>query len=90
MTLDQFTATGEDGKTKRLTEMPVHAAGLRENLDDKENILHMVPVRWIKTVPEDQAIRETGFFGNQNSVCKPRTKRWTHTVERLKKRFGVE
>jgi len=38
-------------------------------------------------LPEAQAINETGFFGNQNSVCKPATPKWRHTVERLKKHF---
>lgn len=27
------------------------------------------------------------MFGNQNTVCKPRTPRWRTTVERLKQRF---
>jgi len=35
-------------------------------------------------------IHETGFFGNQNSVCRPRAKKWDYTVERLKKRWGIK
>ncbi len=50
---------------------------------------YMVPVRWIKTVPIEQAVKETGFFGNQNSVARPRDAKWTFTVERLKQRFGI-
>ena len=38
---------------------------------------------------ESEAIKEKGFFGNQNSAAKPRAKRWLHTVERLKKRFEI-
>jgi hypothetical protein len=30
------------------------------------------------------AIHERGFFGNQNSVTRPRSPKWVHTVERLK------
>ena len=47
-------------------------------------------VDWIDTVPLKDAIKEKGFFGNQNTVAKPRAKKWRHTVERLKKRFDVQ
>jgi len=45
--------------------------------------------RWLKKVPLAEAVREKGFFGNQNSAAKPRAKSWPHTVERLKQRFGI-
>jgi hypothetical protein len=48
-----------------------------------------VPVRWICTVDENQAIRENGLFGNQNSVAKPTAESWPRTVDRLKQAFGV-
>ncbi|MGN6544273.1 MAG: endonuclease NucS domain-containing protein [Aureliella sp.] len=51
---------------------------------------HFVKVNWIKTVPLDAAIKEKGFFGNQNSVAKPKAKKWIHTIERLKKRFSID
>ena len=51
--------------------------------------VHLVRVDWLKTVPVAEAVREKGFFGNQNSAAKPRAKRWIHTVERLKTRFGI-
>ena len=38
-----------------------------------------------KTVPEEKAVKELGLFGNQNSVCKPRNKKWEFTIEQLKK-----
>ena len=50
---------------------------------------YYVKVDWIKTVPLDNAIKEKGFFGNQNSVAKPKAKKWIHTIERLKKRFEI-
>ena len=43
----------------------------------------------MKTVAENQAIKEKGFFGNQNTVARPIAEKWKHTVERLKARFGV-
>ena len=47
-------------------------------------------VNWIKTVPLNEAIKEKGFFGNQNSVAAPKAPKWDHTVQRLKQRFGIE
>ena len=43
-----------------------------------------------RQVPESQAVKEIGFFGNQNSVCRPRDQKWVYTVERLKKVWGIE
>lgn len=46
-----------------------------------------VRVEWLDTVPESKAFDEVGFFGNQNTVCQPRTPKWRSTVERLKTYF---
>ena len=61
----------------------------REFLDDPERCEWFVPVEWLKAVPIDQAVQEIGFFGNQNTVCKPTTPKWRSTVERLKDKFAV-
>lgn len=58
--------------------------------DDPANAEYVVLVDWVKTVPEAQAVKEIGFFGNQNSVCRPRDQRWVYTVERLKKVWGID
>ena len=57
--------------------------------DNPEKAEHLVRVEWIKTVPMESAIKEKGLFGNQNTVARPTAAKWDHTVERLKKRFGV-
>lgn len=62
---------------------------LREFIEDIEKCEYFVPVEWIHTVPSNSAVREVGFFGNQNSVCKPTAAKWRSTVERLKEVFGV-
>jgi hypothetical protein len=49
----------------------------------------LVRVNWLKTVSLANAVRERGFFGNQNCVVAPRDPRWPFTIERLKQRFGV-
>lgn len=50
---------------------------------------YFVPVDWIYKVPESQAVNEVGLFGNQNSVARPRTPKWEHTVNRLRKIWGI-
>ncbi len=61
----------------------------RQFLDDPDRCEYFVPVRWIKAVPLKQAVNEIGLFGNQNTVCKPRTPKWRTTVERLRQAFGI-
>ena len=61
----------------------------RELVGDPERCEWFVPVEWLHTVPLEKAVQEIGFFGNQNSVCKPTTPKWRSTVERLKERFGI-
>ncbi|MGS2745054.1 endonuclease NucS domain-containing protein [Halomonas sp. LS-001] len=52
--------------------------------NDDETAEYLVPVRWLHTVSREAAFSEVGLFGNQNTVCKPTTPKWSHTVERLK------
>ena len=47
-------------------------------------------MKWLQTVPLDQAVQEIGLFGNQNTVCKPTTPKWRQTVERLKQVLHAE
>ena len=58
--------------------------------DDPENAEYVVKVQWVKTVSVNKAVKEIGFFGNQNSVCRPTAEKWNFTVERLKKCWGVD
>ncbi|MCC5968262.1 MAG: nuclease [Natronohydrobacter sp.] len=61
----------------------------REFPDDPEQSEYFVPVEWLHTVPESQAVQEVGMFGNQNTVCKPVTPKWRTTVDQLKAKFRV-
>lgn len=61
----------------------------REFADDPEQSEYFVPVEWLHTVPESQAVQEVGMFGNQNTVCKPVTPKWRTTVDQLKAKFRV-
>lgn len=57
---------------------------------EPDRMEYFVPVRWLKTVDERDAIRETGLFGNQNSAAKPTAPGWISTVNYLKDRFGLD
>ncbi|HET9956060.1 MAG TPA: endonuclease NucS domain-containing protein [Polyangiaceae bacterium] len=56
--------------------------------DDPELCEYFVPVEWVQTTSLDDAVKEIGLFGNQNTVCKPTTPKWRSTVERLKQHFA--
>lgn len=58
--------------------------------EDPEKAEFVVPVKWIKTVPVREAIKEAGFFGNQNTVCRPTTEKWNFTVNRLKQFWNIK
>lgn len=54
--------------------------------DDAE---YFVPVNWLYKVQAANAVNEVGLFGNQNSVARPRTPKWEHTVTRLKELWAI-
>ena len=50
---------------------------------------YFVGVKWTKAVELHEAVKELGFFGNQNTVARPRAPSWNFTVERLKTAWQV-
>jgi hypothetical protein len=60
---------------------------LEKYIDDPERMEYFVRIDWLDSVPESKAFNEVGLFGNQNTVCQPKTPKWRHTVERLKTVF---
>lgn len=88
--VDEFTVLGDGGTPTPIVEVSRVAAALRRAADDPETADYLVGVDWAKTVDPKQAIHEKGFFGNQNSVARPRAAKWDHTVERLKARLDVQ
>ena len=77
------TPDGDKSALEVLDEASYH----REFADDPERTEYFVPVEWLQTVPLNEAVQGTGMFGNQNTLCKPTTPKWRHTVDRLKVRF---
>ncbi len=61
----------------------------RQHIDDEEKSEFFVPVEWTSTKPIDKSVSEVEFFGNQNTVARPKTHKWNHTIERLTQKFGV-
>lgn len=88
--VDEFTVPDPSGKKIPIVDVSPAAASLRRTSEDPEKTDYLVRVKWLKTVDPKQAVHEKGFFGNQNSVARPRSPKWVHTVERLKTRFGVQ
>lgn len=76
-----------DGEDKLAFDVLQHGDQYRTAADDADLAEYFVRVQWLDTRDADQAINEVGLFGNQNTVCKPTTPKWRHTVERLKAQF---
>jgi hypothetical protein len=87
--VDEFWAMDSVGNKQPIVMLSEKARGMRKAADNPETAEYLVRVKWLKTVPIREAIHEKGFFGNQNTVAKPKTPKWNHTVERLKKRFSI-
>jgi hypothetical protein len=78
-----------NGNMQNIYELSDKANYYKQFVDDADNAEYIVEVEWIKKVGIAEAVKEVGFFGNQNTVCKPTTQKWNHTVERLKKRWSI-
>jgi len=87
---NEFKVADKSGKSVLISMLPLRVPKILNTDGPKEEWEYLVGVKWVKTVSLEEAIKEKGFFGNQNTVAKPRAKKWVHTVERLKKRLGIE
>ena len=76
-----------DGHERRALDVLTSASYHREFSEDLERMEYFVPVEWQQTVPLEDAVSEIGLFGNQNTVCAPKTPKWRHTIERLQRAF---
>jgi hypothetical protein len=86
---EQYRFSTESGE-KTLLEVPLVESYSNLNADAADDEAeYLVPVRWLHTVDRDKAFSEVGLFGNQNTVCKPTTPKWRHTVNRLRSVWRV-
>ncbi len=51
------------------------------------SVLQEAQPAWLDTVTLEKAIQGKGFFGNQNTVCRPKSSSWPLTIEHLKVKF---
>nr|WP_247681827.1 endonuclease NucS domain-containing protein [Paenibacillus sp. Marseille-P2973] len=79
-----------DGEKKSIYKLSKNAKYHEEYLEDGINAEYIVKVNWLKAMTENNAASEIGFFGNQNTVCKPRASKWVHTVNRLKEIWQIK
>ncbi|MDC1213876.1 endonuclease NucS [Rhodospirillales bacterium] len=80
----------KDGREVPVLEAAVRGTYHSEFIDDEDKAEYFVPVKWLHTVPLDDAISEVGLFGNQNTVCQPKAPKWRHTTERLMQLFPID
>jgi len=85
--ITEFTLPDSTGGQMPITQVVKSLPDSEKPVDELE---YYVRVEWNRTVPLDEAVKEKGFFGNQNSAARPKARKWTHTVERLKKRWAIE
>jgi hypothetical protein len=86
---NEFSVQLPEGQVPYL-EVGKISDAVRRHAVDPESMELFVPIQWLATVDESKAVREPGFFGNQNSVAKPTADSWLVTVARLKAVFSIE
>jgi hypothetical protein len=87
--LGEFKVKDVSGRDVSVAEADTEAPLLDDPSRAEEEHEQFVRVAWDHAVPLNEAVWEKGFFANQNTVAKPRAKRWAHTVERLRARFRL-
>lgn len=89
--VDAFLVPLPDGRNVSILDPDVtlNAPNMANHVDDEDLAEYLVRVKWMHFVPSTKAVKELGFFGNQNTVCRPTDPKWDHTVERLKQVWGI-
>ena len=76
-----------NARTIPLKQVPdLKATAMWVYADDEQMAEYAVPVKWLAQVPREQAYWENGFFANQNTVCKLRSR---FTRDRVLQHFGL-
>lgn len=87
--VEEFMVSDDSGNQTPIVNLPLKIAKTTKASESPDKAEYLVRVKWLKTVPLSEAIRERGFFGNQNTVARPTAPKWSHTIERLKARFAI-
>ena len=83
----RFRVRVRDGRELPILEAPTGGDYRRQWADNSERCEYFVPIRWLDAVTLEKAIQGKGFFGNQNTVCRPKSSLWSLTIEHLKVKF---
>ncbi len=86
VSVKEFAVT-VDGKETPILEAPLKAPNLEGHARNPEKYEYFVRVKWLETVPVEEAHWVKGLFANQNTVCRLRNR---FTLDHLRKHFGVE
>ncbi len=76
-----------NGSEVPVLDAPLKAPDLKEHAQDPEKYEYFVPVKWLKTLPKEQAYWEKGLFAIQHTACRLRNQ---FTLERLAHHFDLE
>jgi hypothetical protein len=82
-----FKVKASDGRLIPVLDAQLRGSYGRHLADNPDRCEYFVSMQWLQTVPLERAVHEPGFFGNQNTVCRPTTAKWRFTVEQLKQKF---
>ena len=85
MPVEDFTVEAE-GTTMPLLSAPLKATKMGDHIGDEELDEYVVRVKWLATLPREEAVWEKGFFANQNTACHLRR---PEVIARLSEIFGV-
>lgn len=69
-----------EGRRVPLLSAPLVAEQMGEDTGDPERAERVVRVRWLDTVPREDAFWVPGLFGNQNTCCRLRHEPTLHQV----------
>lgn len=76
-----------EGQERKLADLPLEGSYTFDPKPGEDMAEYVVPVRWEKTRPRTEAVREKGLFANQNSACPLRNR---FTLTKLAEAFGLD
>lgn len=85
--LESFHPTGTDDTLRTLKTKGDYSS---PKLTEPGTEALYVKITWKTTVDRQSAFRMPGYFGNQNTVSRPRAGRWRATVQALRKHWSIQ
>src|SRR4030095_5179537 len=85
--VNQFKVRSGNTAEKPLLQMPLKATAMGRNADNPDLCEYVVGVDWQDTRSREQAYREAGMQGNQNTAWKLRDK---FTLDKLRAHFRLQ